>query len=96
MTMKPFPLTDTNAVKWIERRIAEIFMARIAEDLKRQIDALQWGRTAKGLVMGAKLNELDKIEWRDVVRRVRPDWSDEQFEIAWAAFQQEKRAKRLQ
>ncbi len=38
----------------------------------------------------ARLNEFDKEEWRLVARRLRPDWTDEQFEQAWAEFAAEK------
>jgi len=43
-----------------------------------------------------KLTEFDKIEWRDVCRRLRPDWTDEQFEAAWIEFQTLKARKALQ
>lgn len=33
-----------------------------------------------------KLNEFDKDEWRDVSRKLRPDWTEEQFEEAWQEF----------
>lgn len=33
-----------------------------------------------------RLDELDKNEWRDVWRKVRPDWTDADFEKAWAEF----------
>lgn len=42
-----------------------------------------------------KLNKFSKEEWRDVVRRVRPDWTDEQFDSAWTEFQELKRSKAL-
>lgn len=45
--------------------------------------------------MSARLDQFDKVEWRDVVRRVRPDWTDEQFEQAWAEFIEMKRRKSL-
>ena len=45
----------------------------------------------------ARLNEFDKDEWREITRRVRPDWTDEQFETAWADFCELKyNKKRLQ
>jgi hypothetical protein len=44
----------------------------------------------------ARLNELDKSEWRDVSRALRPDWTDEQFEAAWARFCELKRLKQIQ
>lgn len=34
----------------------------------------------------ARLNEYDKLEWRDVARRLRPKWTDEEFDTAWAEF----------
>lgn len=43
----------------------------------------------------SRLDMFDKIEWRDVARRLRPDWTDEQFEIAWEEFCEWKRRKRL-
>lgn len=43
-----------------------------------------------------RLDEFDKIEWRDVARRVRPDWTDEQFEEAWREFHEMKRRRLLQ
>jgi hypothetical protein len=33
-----------------------------------------------------RLDEYDKIEWRDVARLLRPDWDDEDFEREWAEF----------
>jgi hypothetical protein len=42
-----------------------------------------------------RLDEFDKIEWRDVARKLRPDWSDEDFERAWAEFFAEKERKAL-
>lgn len=41
----------------------------------------------------ALLNEFTKLEWRDVVMRLRPDWTTEQFDAAWDDFLLEK-AKR--
>lgn len=29
---------------------------------------------------------MDKEVWREVTRRLKPDWSDEQFEQAWLEF----------
>lgn len=47
--------------------------------------------------MTARLDEFDKDEWREVVRLVRPDWTDEQFDEAWDDFQRMKaeRQRRL-
>jgi hypothetical protein len=39
------------------------------------------------------LNEFDKEEWRLVARQFRPDWSDEDFDEAWAEFAEMKRLK---
>lgn len=39
------------------------------------------------------LNEYDKTEWRDVAQKLRPDWTDEQFEKAWNEFVELKRSK---
>jgi hypothetical protein len=33
--------------------------------------------------MAARLGEFDKTEWHDIIRKLRPDWSDERFETAW-------------
>lgn len=57
------------------------------------MSAGSWRRSSRE---GASLHEFDKIEWRDIVRSVRPDISDEQFEADWEAFAQLKRRKRLQ
>jgi hypothetical protein len=43
---------------------------------------------------GASLNELDRDEWRDVARRLRPDWTEAQFDKAWAEFQRDKSLRR--
>lgn len=42
------------------------------------------------------LHEFDKDEWRDATRRLRPDWTDDQFERAWAEFVAQKRRKDMQ
>lgn len=42
------------------------------------------------------LHEYDKDEWRDVTRRLRPDWTDDQFERVWAEFVEQQRRKALQ
>jgi hypothetical protein len=44
----------------------------------------------------ARLDEFDKTEWRDVTRKLRPDWTEEQFEQEWAAFQAAKRRRMMQ
>lgn len=38
---------------------------------------------------------MTKEDWRDVVRRLRPDVDDEQFELLWKAFERHKRRRRL-
>ncbi len=43
-----------------------------------------------------RLNEFNKTEWRDVCRKVRPDWTDEQFEEAWAEFVEMKQRRTAQ
>lgn len=42
-----------------------------------------------------RLHELDKDEWRNVARKLRPDWTDEQFEEAWHEFCEMKRRKKI-
>ena len=37
------------------------------------------------------INEYSKDEWRDITRRLKPDWTDEQFEKAWSEFQEIKK-----
>lgn len=39
------------------------------------------------------LNELDKEEWWDVARRVRPDITREEYDRMWEEFQVEKEAR---
>lgn len=43
----------------------------------------------------AHLDEFDRDEWRDVVRLVRPDWSDERFDAEWDRFVEMKRRRRM-
>jgi len=43
----------------------------------------------------ARLDEFDRDEWRDVCRHVRPDWSDAQFDEAWAEFIDRKRRRAM-
>jgi hypothetical protein len=43
----------------------------------------------------AKINELDKEEFRLIARKLVPHWSDEDFEREWAAFVRFKQAKAL-
>ena len=42
-----------------------------------------------------KLNEFDKEEWRLVARRLRPDWSDEEFDRHWEDFQRDKERRAM-
>lgn len=42
-----------------------------------------------------RLNELDRDEWREVCRILRPDWSEEEFDRAWSEFQELKRRRAL-
>lgn len=42
------------------------------------------------------LNEFDKDEWRTIAMRLRPDWTEEEFEAAWAEFVAMKRSKGMQ
>ncbi len=44
-------------------------------------------------VPAARLDEFDKTEWRDVVRAVLPEMSDEEYEAAWNEFAAEKQAR---
>ncbi len=41
------------------------------------------------------LKEFDKDEWREVARKLRPDWTDEEFEAAWLEFCALKYRKQL-
>lgn len=43
--------------------------------------------------MTVRLNEFDKIEWRDVCRAIRPDITDEEFDRDWREFQDLKHAR---
>ena len=43
----------------------------------------------------ARLHEFDKAEWREVVRKVRPELTDEEFERDWAEFVRLKKRKAL-
>lgn len=44
---------------------------------------------------GVRLDEFSKDEWREVARRLRPDMSDGEFELAWTEFCELKRRKHL-
>lgn len=43
-----------------------------------------------------KLNELDKEEWWDVARRVRPDLTREEYEAMWDGYHAEKTERQRQ
>jgi len=40
-----------------------------------------------------RMDEFDKDEWYQVCRTVRPDWTEAQFDKAWADFCEAKRRK---
>lgn len=42
-----------------------------------------------------RLGEYDEKEWRDIAKRLKPEWTDEQFTEAWAEFIKLKAFKRL-
>lgn len=42
------------------------------------------------------MNELDKNEWWDVMRSVKPDLTREEFDLAWEEFQEMKRRRAVQ
>lgn len=41
------------------------------------------------------LNEFDKDEWRAIAMRLRPEWTEEEFEASWTEFVAMKRSKGL-
>ncbi len=41
------------------------------------------------------LKEFDETEWRDVAKRLRPDWSEDDFQKAWLEFSEWKRTRFL-
>lgn len=43
-----------------------------------------------------RLKELDRDEWWDVMRRVRPDLSRKDYDAAWDEFQAVKPKRQLQ
>lgn len=43
-----------------------------------------------------RLDEFDKAEWFDVMKRVRPDLSAAEFDELWAEFQADKRKRAMQ
>ena len=43
----------------------------------------------------ARLDEFDKTEWRDVARRLRPDWTEADFEREWNAYFEWKQRRAL-
>ena len=44
----------------------------------------------------SRLDEYDRNEWRDIMRRLRPDMADADFDRAWDEFQRLKAQKALQ
>ena len=46
--------------------------------------------------LDARLDEFDKEEWRDIARKLHPDWTDEEFNVAWKEFCKMKRRKTMQ
>lgn len=42
-----------------------------------------------------RMDELDKIEWFDVARKLKPGLTEEEYERLWADFQRAKREKEL-
>lgn len=47
------------------------------------------------MAQAPRLDEFTKEEWREIVRHVRPDWTDEKFEQVWKAFIEMKYLKAL-
>jgi hypothetical protein len=45
---------------------------------------------------GARLDEFDADEWFDVMKRIRPDLTREEFDELWAKFQRDKRKRATQ
>lgn len=43
-----------------------------------------------------RLDEFDKVEWRDVCKALRPDIHDAEFEDMWEEFCDMKKKKGLQ
>ncbi|CAN5361825.1 hypothetical protein BH09PSE4_BH09PSE4_17160 [soil metagenome] len=43
----------------------------------------------------ARLDGYDRDEWREVARRLRPDWSDAEFDRAWVEFVAMKRRRAM-
>ncbi len=41
------------------------------------------------------LNELNRDEWMDVLRLLRPDWDEDDIERVWADFESEKHRRSL-
>jgi hypothetical protein len=41
-------------------------------------------------VTETRLDEFDREEWWDVARKLRPDWTREQFDAEWDDFQRSK------
>lgn len=38
------------------------------------------------------LHEFNEIEWRDIARKLRPDWTEEDLQREWRDFQAMKAA----
>jgi hypothetical protein len=43
-----------------------------------------------------RLDEYDRTEWLGIMRKVRPDLSDEEFSKAWDEFQRLKALRAMQ
>lgn len=43
-----------------------------------------------------RLNEYDRDEWMVIARRLRPDWSEDDFAAAWDKFVAMNKSKKLQ
>ncbi len=54
------------------------------------------GGTELAILYTTRLDEYDRDEWRDIIRRANPDISDEAFDAAWDEFCEIKWAKTLQ
>ena len=52
------------------------------------------GATIATSAGSVRLDEFDKDEWRDVARKLRPDWSEDDFEQAWTEFCRDKLRRR--
>ena len=43
----------------------------------------------------ARLDSFDKAEWRSIARMLKPEWTEAEFEAAWAEFVEMKRKHAL-